>query len=159
MILRPAIPADAAEICTIWNPLIAKTATTFTTDLKTEDSVARDIEARAGAFFIAEQDARILGFATYFPFRSGPGYARSKEHSINLAPEAHGRGVGRALMDALETHARGRDVHSLWAGISAENPAGVAFHTRLGFTQIAVLPEVGYKFGRYMDLVLMQKIL
>ena len=76
-----------------------------------------------------------------------------------LDTPAQGGGVGRALMTAIEAHARSNGVHSLWAGISAENPGGVGFHRALGFVHVARLPEVGFKFGRWMDLVLMQKIL
>lgn len=159
MIIRAALETDAAEICAVWNPLIKNSATTFTTDLKTPDGIAQDIKARAGAFFVAGESATIIGFASYFAFRGGPGYALTKEHSINLAPEARGKGAGRALMNALENHAREQGVHSLWAGISAENPEGVTFHHKVGFTEIARLPEVGFKFGRWMDLILMQKIL
>lgn len=159
MILRPATARDAPALCALWNPLIEQTATTFTTELKTSQGLCADIEARGGAFIVATEGSALLGFATYFPFRGGPGYARTKEHSINLSPQARGRGVGRALMTALETHAQQNGVHSLWAGISGENPAGVAFHRQIGFTEIARLPEVGFKFGRWMDLVLMQKIL
>jgi L-amino acid N-acyltransferase YncA len=157
MSIRAARREDAAQICALWNPLIETTATTFTTTLKTVDSVAADIAARGDAFIVAYSGDQLLGFSTYFPFRSGPGYARTKEHSINLSPEARGRGTGRALMQALEAQARADEIHALWAGISAENPAGVTFHRRVGFTEIARLPEVGYKFGRWMDLVLMQK--
>jgi L-amino acid N-acyltransferase YncA len=159
MIIRPAVAQDARAICEVWNPLIRDTATTFTTDLKTPDAILGDIDARAGAFWVAEVENNIIGFATYFPFRSGPGYARTKEHSVNLAPCARGLGAGRALMETLEQHAKNAGVHILLAGISAENHAGVAFHERLHFNHIARLPEVGFKFGRWMDLVLMQKIL
>ena len=62
-------------------------------------------------------------------------------------------------MAALEDHAKAAGVHSLWAGVSAENSAGIAFHRSVGFAEVARLPEVGHKFGRWMDLVLMQKIL
>jgi phosphinothricin acetyltransferase len=159
MNIRTATPNDAVGICAVWNPLIEQSATTFTTALKTKDGIAADIAARGGAFFVFERAGIILGFATYFPFRGGPGYARTKEHSINLAPEARGSGAGLALMQALEAHARDAKIHSLWAGIGAENPQGVSFHERLGFAHIACLHEVGFKFGRWMDLVLMQKIL
>ena len=159
MIIRSAIPEDSACICAVWNPLIEHTATTFTSDLKTPTAIAADISMRSGAFFVAEREGEILGFSTYFPFRSGPGYARTKEHSINLAREARGSGAGRALMQALENHAREAGIHSLWAGISSENLDGVTFHERIGFSHVARLPEVGFKFGRWMDLVLMQKIL
>jgi phosphinothricin acetyltransferase len=81
------------------------------------------------------------------------------EHTIQLAPEASGRGHGRALMTAVEDHARAGGAHSMFAGVSGENPEGRAFHARLGYVETAILPQVGWKFGRWMDLVLMQKIL
>lgn len=162
MILRPALANDAAAVAAIWNPVIRDTAATFTTQEKTAESLAADFATRAAEgklFLLAEEAGAVLGFATYFQFRNGPGYARTMEHSIILSPAARGRGVGRALMAGLEDHARAAGVHSLWAGVSSENPAGVAFHAAIGFSEIARLPEVGYKFGRWMDLVLMQKIL
>ena len=159
MIVRAALIGDAKGICAVWNPLIQDTATTFTSDMKTVAGIQQDIEARKGAYFVVENKDEIIGFASYFPFRGGPGYAHTKEHSINLAPQARGQGAGRALMQALEQHATDQGLHSLWAGISAENPSGVSFHEKLGFTHIARLPEVGFKFGRWMDLILMQKFL
>jgi phosphinothricin acetyltransferase len=108
---------------------------------------------------VAEASGRIVGFATYAQFRGGVGYARTMEHTILLSPEAQGTGLGRALLTAIENHARTRGVTSLFAGVSAENPAGRAFHTRMGYTEVAILQRVGFKFGRAMDLVLMQKFL
>ena len=81
------------------------------------------------------------------------------EHSVILAPEGRGRGLGRALMAAIEAHAAGQGAHSMFAGVSAANPDGRAFHARIGYRELAVLPEVGFKFGRWLDLVLMQKML
>lgn len=159
MIVRPAVGHDANCICGIWNPLIETTSTTFTTTLKTPIGIETDIISRKGAYFVAEDQGQLIGFASYFDFRNGPGYARTKEHSINLSPDARGKGAGRALMQALEAHASANEIHSLWAGISSENPQGIAFHSKIGFSKIAQLPEVGFKFGRWMDLILMQKIL
>ncbi|MCH2095597.1 MAG: GNAT family N-acetyltransferase [Rhodobacteraceae bacterium] len=159
MIVRPADAKDAPYIAGIWNDIIQNTMATFTTEPKTVDGLVADIRSRGHGFQVVEHHGQVLGFATYFAFRSGPGYAHTKEHSIQLAPEARGRGAGRALMSALEHAARYDGVHSLWAGVSGENPGGVTFHARLGFAKIATLPEVGFKFDRWIDLVLMQKIL
>ena len=98
----------------------------------------------------------VLGFATWGQFRGGVGYRYTIENTVLLSPDARGKGLGRSLMSALIDRARAAGHHSMWAGISGENPDGVAFHAAMGFEEIAVLPEVGQKFGRWMDLTLMQ---
>lgn len=159
MIIRPARVVDAVEISEITNAIIRDTLVTFTTDQRSVETVVKDIKARGGAYLVAEEDNRILGFATYGPFRAGPGYANCREHSVQLAPQARGRGVGHALMTELETVARDNQVHVLVAGISSANPDAMGFHAALGFIEVGRMPEVGFKWGKRLDLVLMQKIL
>jgi len=159
MIIRSATREDSVAIAEIWNAIIRDTARTFTTREKSSDDLALEIETRRSAFIVAELDGEILGFATYFPFRSGPGYAFTKEHSVNIRQRAWGKGTGRALMARLEDVARANHVHSLIAGVSGENQDGIRFHKALGFDEIARLPSVGRKFERWMDLVLLQKML
>jgi len=159
MILRQATSDDAAEICAITNAVIRDTLFTFTTTERTPAGIAADIKERDARFQVAERDGRLLGFATYAPFRGGPGYAYSQEHTIQLAAGARGRGVGRALMARLEQVARQDQVHVLIAGISGANPAAIAFHTAIGFDEVGRLPETGFKAGQWLDLVLMQKTL
>jgi L-amino acid N-acyltransferase len=159
MIIRQANSADAPAIALIWNEMIRTTSRTFTTAEKTVDGIEDDIERRGAGFQVAELNGDVVGFATYFPFRGGPGYARTQEHSIILSSAAQGQGIGRHLMAALEAEARKSGVHSLIAGVSGENPDGIHFHAAIGYREIARLPEVGYKFDRFMDLVLMQKFL
>ena len=102
---------------------------------------------------------KVQGFATYGQFRGGNGYATCIEHTVILSPTAHGNGLGRALMQAVESHARDHGAHQMIAGISAENPAAITFHSKLGYHHTATIPQAGYKFGRFIDLVLMQKFL
>ncbi|GAB4268991.1 MAG: GNAT family N-acetyltransferase [Pararhodobacter sp.] len=160
--IRKATPEDAPGIARIWNPIIRDTAITFTSDEKTDADLEAMIAARHGAataFLIAETAGTVLGFATYGPFRAGPGYARSVEHTVLLAPGARGRGLGRALMTALMDQARAQGLHLMIGGISGSNAAGLAFHEALGFTEAGRVREAGWKFGTYHDLVLMQKLL
>jgi L-amino acid N-acyltransferase len=156
VIVRAATPKDAAAIAAIQNPFIRETAVTFNSVERSEAEVADAVRA-APCFLVALEDGKLMGFVSYDQFRKGAGYARTMEHTIVLAPDAQGLGIGRALMTALEDHARAAGVGSLWAGVSAENPSGVAFHARLGYSEVARLPRVGHKFGRWMDLVLMCK--
>lgn len=160
--VRDAAEADAAEIAAIWNRFIRETAATFNSVEKPADEVAALIGQRqreGKAFLVAEAQGRVIGFATFFQLRAGAGYARTFEHTVQVAPEAAGQGAGRALMAHLERRARDAGGHSLHACVSAENPGGVAFHERIGFERIAVLPEVGRKFDRWMDLIVMRKAL
>jgi L-amino acid N-acyltransferase YncA len=160
MTIRPAGRDDAAVLTELWNTFIRDTFVTFNSAEKTVAEVAATIEARQAAghgFLLAEDGARLAGFATYGQFRGGVGYARTMEHTVLLAPAARGRGVGRALMAALEAHAHASGAHSMFAGVSAANPEGVAFHAAIGYAEVARLPEVGFKAGRWLDLVLMQK--
>lgn len=159
--IRPARPEDAPAIVAFWNPLIRETLVTFNPQEKTEAEVADSIRAKAAAGhgFLVADDGGVSGFASYGQFRAGAGYGRTMEHTIILAPAAHGRGVGRALMAAIEDHARARGTHSMIAGVSGGNPQGRAFHAALGYSEVAVVPQVGWKFGQVWDLVLMQKLL
>jgi len=156
MIVRAAEPRDAAGIAGVLNPIIRETTISFKPIELGLDEVLNLIETVPG-IFVAEDSGSILGYASYDQFRRGLGYGRTMEHSIILAPEARGRGVGRALMEMVEDHARAAGVGSLWAGVSGENPRGITFHTHLGFETVAVLPKVGFKFGRWIDLTLMRK--
>lgn len=158
--IRPARPDDAPAIAAIWNAIIRDTTITFTTAEKDPAALATDIAAGAPVFVATDPDgATPLGFAIGFQFRGGPGYAHTYEHSVHVTDAARGRGVGRALMVALEERLRADGIHSLFAGVSGDNAAGVAFHAAIGFREVARLPEVGRKFDRWHDLVLMQKML
>jgi len=160
--IRPALPTDCAAITAIWNPVIRDTMVTFNAVEKTEEELRATLAAKAQdgyPFFVAEEGGRVLGFATYGQFRGGVGYAHTMEHTIILGPEAWGRGIGRALMTAIEEHGRARGAHSMIAGVSGANAPGIAFHAAVGYAEVAVLPEVGFKAGQWLDLVLMQKLL
>lgn len=155
--IRQAQPGDAANIAAIANALIRDTLFTFTTQQRRPEDIATRLREDTRPFLLAEHDGRALGFATYSDFRSGPGYRHTQEHSIQLVPQAQGQGLGRALMTQLEQAARAREVHVLVAGISSANPKAVQFHSAIGFTQTGLMPQVGRKWGKWMDLILMQK--
>lgn len=160
--IRPAATADAPAIAAIWNPVIRDTVITFNPVERTEAEITAliaEAEARDWGFLVAETDGAVQGFARYFQFRGGLGYARSMEHTLYLHPQAQGRGLGDALMDALEAHARDRGRRMLIGGITGDNAASLRFHARRGYHEVGRIPEAGWKSGRFHTLVLMQKLL
>lgn len=158
MEIRGLNNGDLPEVAAIWNPLIRETTVTFTSAEKTDAGLAEWLAAPAPRL-AAVSGGRLLGFAAADQFRGGPGYARILEHTVYLAPEARGRGAGRALMAALEGEARARGAGSLIGGMSGENGPALAFHAALGFAEVARIPRAGWKFDRWLDLVLAQKLL
>ena len=160
--IRAASEADARALAALWNPVIRDTVITFTSVEKTVDDVLaliRQRQAQGAGFLVAEDAAGVQGFATYGAFRAGPGYAKSQEHTVILAPTARRRGVGRGLMSALEDHARRAGHRCLIGAVSGSNPGATAFHLALGYAQVGRVPDAGWKFGQFHDLVLMHKML
>lgn len=157
--IRPAEPRDAVAVADLWNGMIRDSLSTFTTDEKTPEDITTLIATRAGAFWVAEDAGKVLGFVTYGSFRGGPGYGATVEHSIVLSDAAQGRGLGRGLMTRAEEAAAAQGHHVMVAAISSANPGAVIFHEKLGFAQAGRMPEVGRKHGQWLDLILMQKTL
>jgi phosphinothricin acetyltransferase len=160
--IRPATAADAPALAGLLNHWILNTAVTFNPVPKTEADILGMIAAKSAdghAFLVAEDAGTVIGQASYGQFRGGEGYRTCMEHSISLRPGVPRTGIGRALLTAIEDHARTRGAHQMIACISGENLDGRAFHTRMGYAHLATVPQAGFKFGRFIDLVLMQKFL
>lgn len=162
--VRPAAEADLPAITDLFNALIPVDATAWRDHLADPDEMAVWWEHQAAAghpVIVAVDGDRVVGYATWTGFRGGdrfPGYRRTVEHTIHVDGDQHGRGVGRALLEALVGEARRRDVHVVVGAIDSENTGSLAFHRALGFTEVGRMPEVGRKFDRWLDLVLVQRI-
>ncbi|MDR6170903.1 N-acetyltransferase family protein [Curtobacterium sp. SORGH_AS_0776] len=115
-------------------------------------------ERRADGYpvLIAEVDGQVAGYATYSQWRPHQGYRLTVEHSVYVVEAFRGRGIATVLMDALVARARAEGRHVLMAGICSENAGSIALHAKLGFDTVAVVPEVGRKFDRWLDLTLMR---
>ncbi len=155
MTIREAVLADIPAIARIWNFAILETTATFTSEQKTPGGLSNLLDAQP--FFVWEDSGEVVGFATYGPFRSGPGYAGVVEHSIYLGLAATGRGIGRRLLKALEDHARAGGMRVMIAGIGGENDGAINFHAAMGYVETARMPGIGQKFDRLHDLIFMQK--
>lgn len=101
----------------------------------------------------------LLGFASYGPFRQQAAYQYTVEHSVYVRHDAQGRGLGRALLEALLARAGGAGYKCMIGVIDEDNRASIALHQRLGFEQVGRLPAVGFKFERWLNVVLYQRLL
>ena len=159
-LIRNAGPGDLPAILALHNHAIRNTTSIWNETVSNLDDRRRWMTERLAAGFpvlIAEVGGRFAGYGTFGPFRPHEGYRETVENSVYVMPEMQGQGIGRALLDALIARARAQGRHVMVAGIEAGNSASIALHAACGFTETARMPEVGRKFGRYLDLVLMQK--
>jgi phosphinothricin acetyltransferase len=160
--IRDATDADLPQILAITNAAIVETTAVWNNTLATLEARGawmRDRQARGFPVLVADDDGVVLGFASFGDFRPFEGYLHTVEHSIYVATSAHRRGVGSALLAALVERATALGKHVIVGGIEAGNTASLALHARAGFVETGRLPEVGQKFGRWLDLVFMQKML
>src|SRR5215475_4287656 len=160
--IRPAIDADLADILAIYNHAIEHTTAIFeyrphTMDMRREWFRAK--QAAALPVIVAADGGRVAGFASYGPFRAWPAYKYSVELSVYVQINARRHGTGTELVRAIVEEARSRDLHVVMAGITADNDVSLRLHQRLGFVEVAHIPQVGYKFGKWLDLKFLQLLL
>ena len=108
---------------------------------------------------VEDSSSQLMGFASYGAFRAWPAYKYTVEHSVYVDSRFRGRGVGRVLLKEIIENARSWDYHVLIGGIDTFNRASIALHEKLGFTHCATIQQVGFKFGRWLDLSFYQLIL
>lgn len=162
MRIRAARPADLPALLEIYNDAVVHTTASWDLLPWTPVEHAEWYAAKAEhghPVMVADEVGDVLGYAAYGPFRPKAGYAGTMEHSVYVRPAQQGRGVGRALLVAIIEAARADGVHALIGGLSADNEVSLALHRSLGFVEVGRLPEVGRKFDRWLDLVLVQLIL
>lgn len=161
--IRDALASDMDAVADIYNELLDRTTFTWTEQHDSAQQRLQVLEARTARGFptlVAVHEGRVQGFASYADFRdsiSKPGYRFTVEHSVSITEHAWRGGLGQQLMLALLARAQQAGVHAMIGGIDASNTRSIAFHERLGFREVARMPETGWKHGRWCDLVLMQK--
>jgi phosphinothricin acetyltransferase len=153
--VRDATREDLPEILAIYNEVIRNSTAVYS---EVEFTPARgeiwfDSKAGQGFPFIVACDAGgVAGFGTFGDFRAWPCYLFTVEHSVHVRADRRGRGIGRALLVELIGRARSANKHVMIAGIDAENTISIDLHRNLGFREVGHFHEVGFKFGRWLDL-------
>jgi phosphinothricin acetyltransferase len=162
MLIRDANEQDLPAILAIYNEVIATSTAIYADDPVTLADRKAWLEARRSQGYpvlAAEIEGEVAGFASFGDFRAWPGYRFTVEHSIHVRADCRGQGVGKELMLALVPRASAAGKHVLIGGVDAANQASIRFHECLGFSQVAHFHEVGFKFGRWLDLVFLERIL
>jgi phosphinothricin acetyltransferase len=160
MLIRAATEADVPGILAIYNDAVLRTTAVWNETPSDLEGRLDWFRSRTGAGFpvvVAVEGTLVEGYASFGPFRPFEGYRGSVEHSVYVRAGARGRGLGRALMEALFPLARAMGKRVMIGGIDGSNEASLALHARLGFREVGRLPGVGEKFGDLLDLVFMQK--
>ncbi len=160
--IRPARESDLPGILEIYNEIILNTTAVY-------DYLPHTMEMRKSWWeakqkdnfpvFVATEKNRLLGFSSIGPFRAWAAYKYSVENSVYVASDMRGRGIGKMLIPPLIDSASTRNMHTIIAGIDAANTASMKLHHAFGFREVAYFREVGYKFGRWLDLKFLQLLL
>jgi phosphinothricin acetyltransferase len=158
--IAAAVRADLPEILAIYNEVIRNSTAVYSEVEFTAERGDAWFDAKAAhgfPFLVARDASGIVGFGTLGEFRAWPCYQFTVEHSVHVRADRRGFGVGRALLEALIARAAALGKHVMVAGIDADNAVSIRLHERLGFTVVARFHEVGFKFGRWLDLVFMER--
>lgn len=157
--IRQAVEADLPQILDIYNEVILHTTAVY-------DYEPHTLEMRKQWFtvkkeqglpvFVAEEADRVLGLSSFGPFRAWAAYQYSVENSVYVAADARGKGIGKLLIPPLIESAKTLKMHTIIASIDATNTASLQLHRYFGFEEVAHFKEVGWKFGKWLDLKFLQ---
>ena len=162
MEIRDCCRDDLPGLLAIYNDVVATSTAIYSESPSTLEDRRAWWEARVNQHYpvlVASDESGVIGFSSFGDFRTWPGYRFSVEHSVHVRADRRGQGIGSKLVSALFPIASSRGKHVMIAGIDADNSASIRMHERLGFVQVAHFREVGFKFGRWLDLVFLQRFL
>ncbi len=165
--VRPAVREDCAAILAIYNDAVLTTTASYDYEprslehrLEWFDAHQRDQYAVLVAEQIAADGTRVVvGWAALNRYHDRMGYRFTAENSVYVAADARGQGVGKALLGPLVAAAEARGLHAILAVIDAENDASIRLHARFGFERVGLFRQVGFKFGRWLDVAYMERLL
>ncbi|MDT3412209.1 GNAT family N-acetyltransferase [Kosakonia cowanii] len=159
MSIRYAVKEDCAAIAAIYNHAVINTAAIWNDQTVDADNRIAWFEARALLGYpviVSEENGVVTGYASFGDWRAFDGFRHTVEHSVYVHPDHQGKGLGLALMERLIEEAKRIGKHVMVAGIEAQNQGSIHLHQKLGFTITGQMPQVGTKFGRWLDLTFMQ---
>jgi L-amino acid N-acyltransferase len=162
VLIRPAVVADSTPILEIYNLEVRTSLVTFDLVPRTEAEQRTWITDRSGAHAVlvaVDDDGTVAGFGALSPYRERPGYSTTVEDSIYVHRDHRGRGMGRLLLAELVDTATAHGFHALMAKIVAGHEASITLHAAAGFEVVGHEREVGRKFGKWLDVVLMERLL
>lgn len=160
--IRHAQLSDLQFILDIVNHNILHTTANYSYEPQTPEMQRQwftDKQTHGFPVIVAELENEVIGYGAYGTFREKIGYQFTVEHSVYVAQNHYGKGIGKLLMDELIRLARAQNLHVMIGAIDASNAESIAFHKKFGFTESGVIHQAGFKFGRWLDLLFMQLIL
>lgn len=160
MIIRNAVEEDFDAITAIYNEVLLNSTAIYRdepADVAERIAMWQSRGRQNYPTLVAADGDSVIGFASFGDFRAWPGYRFTVEHTVHVDASSRGRGAGSALVQALIPCAAALGKHVMIGGIDAGNTASLRFHERLGFERVAHFKEVGFKFGRFLDLVFVQR--
>ena len=159
MVIRVATPADAAAILGIYAPYVTGSCISFETDVPTVKEFTARVEnnIKDYPYLVCETDGGIVGYAYASKHRERAAYKYSADVSVYIASAYQGQGIGKALYTRLFELLRERGIYTAFAGITLPNDKSVGLHKALGFSEVGVYHNVGYKFGKWLDVIWLEK--
>ncbi|MBF7690170.1 MULTISPECIES: GNAT family N-acetyltransferase [Acinetobacter] len=162
-VIRCTFEQHGKRILEIFNDAILNSTALYEYKERTLQDVEKWFELKRSMQFpvigLENEHGILMGFVTYGAFRNFPAYVHTVEHSVYIHKEFRGCGLGRKLMEEIIQEAKKNNIHVMIGGIDAQNEGSIRLHEKLGFRLVGTLPEVGFKFDRWLDLAFYQLIL